>query len=131
MLTKNIAVLDTNVIIRFLINDNEELYNRSKEILSSIEAGRIKAKIIESVLAEIVFVLEKVYKVEREKICTLLVAIIGMHGLDQTNTLLYKQALDFYSNSKVDIVDSLLLAYQKVHECNILSFDRDVTRKLK
>jgi len=131
MSEKNTAVLDTNIIIRFLTKDNEELFKKSKETLSSIEAGSVKAKLIESVFAEIVFVLDKVYKVEREKIAALLETIISMNGLDQTNTLLYRQALAYYAGSKIDIVDSLLLAYQKNHDYDIFSFDRDVTRKIK
>ena len=136
MSVKNIAVLDTNIIIRFLTRDNEELYSKAKEILSSIESGNVKAKLTESVFAEIVFVLDKVYNVERKKIAALVGTIVCMHGLDQANTLLYKQALDYYANSKIDIVDCLLLAYQKINDYHILpvrvnrSFEENFSKRI-
>ena len=60
MSKKNLIVLDTNVIILFLVGDDKALYEKSAKIFSDIENDSIKAIIMESGLAETVFVLEKV-----------------------------------------------------------------------
>ncbi|NIM15729.1 MAG: PIN domain-containing protein [Candidatus Aminicenantes bacterium] len=63
---KNFYLIDTNVVIRFLTRDHQELSNKSAEIFRKIEKGEIKAKITESVLAEIVYVIMKIYGKDRE-----------------------------------------------------------------
>ena len=53
-------LIDANVILRFLIGDNPEMLARAKDV---IESG--KAYTLPSVLAEVVYVLNGYYEVER------------------------------------------------------------------
>ena len=64
--------LDTNVILRFLLRDNDILHKKSEKIFLEAEKGKSKIIITPSVIFEIVYVLEKVYKIKREKISKLL-----------------------------------------------------------
>ncbi|RMF66666.1 MAG: type II toxin-antitoxin system VapC family toxin [Calditrichaeota bacterium] len=126
MLKKNLVVLDTNVIIRFLIGDNEELYEKSVRIFSEIENDRVKAVVLESVIAETVFVLEKVYRVERNLIAELLIKILDLKGVRNGSRQIYRRALETYQAKNIDIVDCLICAHSVVGEMEVVSFDKDI-----
>ena len=128
MLKKNLIVLDTNIFIRFLMADDEKLYHETTQIFLDIENDNTHAIIIESVFAEIVFVLEKVYKVTRQEIADLLIKILELKGLRRTNASLYKKALDIYQAKKIDIVDCLLLAFSELNKIELMSYDRDIKK---
>jgi len=57
---------DTNVIIRYLTRDVEALYARAKAFFDKVKDGRAKAIILESVIAESIYVLTKMYAVPRD-----------------------------------------------------------------
>ena len=98
------------------------------QIFSEIENNVLLAVIPESVFAEIVFVLEKVCSVEREKIAELLGKILQLKGLRRTSVALYEKALQIYTQKSIDIVDCLILAYSEMYGLVALSFDRDILK---
>jgi predicted nucleic-acid-binding protein len=128
MLKKNLILLDTNIFIRFLTADNDKFYQKATQIFFDIENDDMHAMILESVFAEIVFVLEKVYKVSRQEIVDLLMKLLDLKGWRRTNILLYKKALNIYQERKVDIVDCLLLAFSEIQNIEVKSFDRDIIK---
>jgi predicted nucleic-acid-binding protein len=126
-LKKNFYLIDTNVVIRFLTRDHQELSNKSAEIFKKIEKGEIKAKITESVLAEIVYVIMKIYGKNREYTANVIKKILALKGIVNHDKTRLKKALNIFANQKVDIVDALLLSSEK--EClGILSFDKDLKK---
>jgi len=127
MLKKNLAVIDTSVIIRFLTEDNEELFQKSIEIIEKIEQGDIRAFIPEGVLAECIFVLEKVYKVSRDEIVDKLTQILLLKGMVKKNRTLYLKALELYRTKKISFIDCLLCSY-KNNGFDVLSFDKDIIK---
>lgn len=52
-----VFLIDTNIIIRFLIGDNEEQLQIATEIFTKVEDGEIEVGILDSVLMEALFVL--------------------------------------------------------------------------
>jgi predicted nucleic-acid-binding protein len=126
-LKKNFYLIDTNVVIRFLTRDHPELSNKSAEIFKKIEKGEIKAKITESVLAEIVYVIMKIYGKDREYTANVINKILSLKGIVNRDKTQLKKALSIFENQKVDIVDAILLSHEK--QClGILSFDRDLKK---
>ena len=124
---RNFYLIDTNVIIRFLTKDNEILSERSAEIFDKIESGEIKAKITDGVLAEIVYVIMKIYKKDRKFITGTLRKILNLRGIINHDKVQLKKALDIFEERKIDIVDAILLA--RSEQClGVLSFDRDLNR---
>jgi len=61
-------VVDANVIIRYLMADVDELYSQAEKIFMEAIKGERKLFIPQSVIAEVIFVLSKVYKVPRKEI---------------------------------------------------------------
>jgi len=52
-----VFLIDTNIIIRFLIGDDEEQLQIATEIFKKVEDGEIEVEILDSVLMETLFVL--------------------------------------------------------------------------
>ena len=49
------------------IADHEQHFERAAKLMSEVQAGKRKAYLAESVLAECIFIVTKVYKVPREE----------------------------------------------------------------
>lgn len=54
--------IDTNIIVRYLMRDDENLYKISKNIIESTDNLFVPNEII----AEVVYVLTKIYNINRE-----------------------------------------------------------------
>ena len=59
-------LIDANVVLRYLLQDDDALFKRASTLLERIKVGEEAAVILESVLAECVYVLLKVYKIDRQ-----------------------------------------------------------------
>ena len=47
------ALIDANIIVRFLVGDDEKLYEKSAKVFESSEKGKQKAIVCEAVLMEV------------------------------------------------------------------------------
>ena len=126
-----ITLIDTNIIVRFLIGDGGNLYHQAKEIMDSIESGRLRVHLCESVLAEVVYVLLKVYTVSKKDIGNALGKILQIKSIQMDNKSVALNALYLFVNENVDFVDALLISYNKNTNAAILSFDKKINAKLK
>jgi len=124
---KSLVVVDTNVILRYLLADHQELFEKARAFWEAVKLGEVLAFIPESVLAESVYVLLKVYKVPKEKTVTRLSCLLDYKGL--TGELeVYREALKIFARRSIDIVDAIILAWSKVKGYRPFSFDRDVSK---
>lgn len=65
-----IKLLDTNIILRYLVRDNENQYNEAVGYFKKAEQGKLKLLIKPTVIAEASFVLETYYKKTNEEIAS-------------------------------------------------------------
>lgn len=126
MSNQNIALLDANVIVRFLIGDGGELYDHSRRIFEEIENNTRKVRLLDSVLAEVVYVLLEVYQVSRKDIIRSLIPIVEMRSIRMENKTVVINALEIFYQENIDFVDALLCAYNKVKGLEVISFDKQV-----
>ena len=61
-----VYLLDTNIIIRFLIGNDEEFLAKSIDIFQQIENASLQVEILEGVIMEAFFVLTKFYKLPKK-----------------------------------------------------------------
>jgi predicted nucleic-acid-binding protein len=130
MLKKNIVYLDTNIILRFLIGDGGELADKSIEIFKKIEKGEFLAFCNDAVFSETVFVLEKLYDVERDVIREVLENLLLINTFHTNNREVSIKALSVYCSNDIDIVDALLIAYNNITGVPVLSFDKKLNSLL-
>ena len=118
--------LDTNIILRYLLMDHSDLSVKAVEI---IENEDVYMK--NEVLAEVVYVLNKTYKVERDKLKLILHQFIKNQKIYCDSTEVLYTSLEIFAANKIDFVDSLLCAYKKVQNLKIVSFDKKVNSIIK
>lgn len=90
-----------------------------------------KVLVPNEVIAEIVYVLEKVYKVKNDDISTALLELFSYGNLQVTNIELVNEALKLYGKGRFDFVDTLLYAYHKVGGNEVYTFDKKLNNLLK
>ena len=115
-------ILDANYILRFLLNDNEEMYEISKQVIKNN-----KCLILNEVLAEVVFVLLKVYQVPKKDISQSLINFLNLNTIysDDKNDLL--EALEIFENKRsLDFVDCILCAKSEFYK--IKTFDKKLNK---
>ncbi len=123
-----ISLLDTNVIIRFLIGDHKEHLQKSIEIFSNIEKGKIQIEIVEGVLMEAYFVLTKFYNLPKSEVIDDLKRIIAMRGVINSDKSILFETLNIIENKNIDFVDALICAKVKLQGYGKISFDSDLKK---
>ena len=118
---------DTNYILRYLIQDDKDQFSKAKELFELLKQGRAQATLEQAVFVEVIFVLSSYYKIPREKISSILSALLTYKGLKCEKFALL-QALEYYSKYKLHIVDCLLLAKSEQSKKEILTFDTQLKR---
>jgi len=122
------VLLDANVLIRFLTRDHEEHYLKSVEIFRDIESGKIEAMLMDFILAEVIYVLKRIYKYEKKDISSTLKKLLLYKHLYTENKLVTFEALEIYADKNIDFADSLLCAKKRLEGFEIVSFDKDIER---
>lgn len=74
------AVIDTNLLVRYLTEDEPSKAGEVKRLLLAAAEGKIKLLIPSVVLAEMVWVLQSYYNLERGETVPLLNAILHTQG---------------------------------------------------
>jgi len=114
-------LLDANYILRFLLKDNNEMYTISKDCITNNNCI-----IPNEVLAEVVFVLLKVYKVTKNDITEILVEFLNFKNILMDSKYIIIEALEIFSHKNLDFVDAILCA--KSTEYEIKTFDKKLNR---
>ena len=125
---KNITVLDTNVILRYLLNDHPQHFQRAQVFMADVISGEITVYIPDSVLAECVYVLLKVYKVPKPKVCEILTGILSYAGISHVNREILINSLQLFAEHKVDVVDAIVHATAQQQDWDVFSFDQDMKK---
>ncbi|MDK2901753.1 MAG: hypothetical protein PWR14_657 [Thermosediminibacterales bacterium] len=123
---ENMKIVDANIVLRYLLDDAEELSEKAAEILENNEVF-----LPNEVIAEVVYVLEKVYKIENDEISNTLRELFDYGNLKVDDIEILKEALNLYSKRKLDFVDTLLYAYHRVRNHEVYTFDKELSKLLK
>ncbi|MDF2874349.1 MAG: putative nucleic-acid-binding protein contains domain [Sporomusa sp.] len=116
-------IIDANIILRYLLNDNDNLTAKATDIIENIYIY-----IPNEILVEVVYVLEKVYKAERTAIYDAIIELLTYDNIEVADKNLIEVALNLYKTRKFDIVDTLLFAYHKVSNHTIYTFDEKLEK---
>jgi len=118
-------LLDTNVIIRFLTGDHPAHSPRSRNLFARGAAGDVTLVLTDLALAEIVWVLQSFYKLDRSAIAAALKDLIESAGIEVENKAVLLSALRNFAQTDVNFVDAYHAAIAAVESIAIASFDRD------
>jgi predicted nucleic-acid-binding protein len=122
---------DTNTIIRYLVNDDRVLFTKAKDFFEKVKNGETKAIILESVIAECIYVLIKIYQVPKDKAAGRLIDILRYKGIVNKDRQELIEALTMFTNYSLDIVDCLLYVKAIAGGDQMFTFDLDLTKLAK
>ena len=115
-------LIDANVILRYLLGDHPQMSEKAKKV---IEAG---AFTLPEVLAEVVYVLKGIYKVERAEIAKVLIDFLDEISIENQETVC--EALSLFSETSLDFVDCVLIARHRILGDEVVSFDKKLSKRL-
>ena len=115
-------IVDANIILRYLLNDHPVLSPRAKEMILS------GAQTTTEVLAEVVYVLARVYKVDRPAIAAGLESFLHEIVVPEKSAIIY--ACRLFGSRSLDFVDCLLAGYHHMNGSKILTFDMKLGKVL-
>lgn len=121
---KNIIIVDANVILRYLLKDNEEFYKIFETLFEEAFSGKKKIWIMHSVLAEVVYVLLKFYKISKKEISEILMELIKLKGVKVQDKEILLDAIKLFETKGFDFVDCLLCSYSRKYP--VMSFDKEL-----
>jgi len=119
---------DTNTIVRYLVKDDLALYTKAKDFFDKVKNGSEKAVILESVIAEGVYVRTKIYKAPKYKTSKSLTAILHYKGIVNDDRKELIRALTIFFEKGIDIVDCILCAKAAGGGDNLFSFDEELNK---
>ena len=114
-------ILDTNILVRFLLNDNEKQVDKIEQLfnLSSFSSLIIP----DLVIAEVIFVLLSVYKYEKKVVIDHIESLLHTE-IFVTNKTLISQALYLFKTNTISFVDAYLCAQSIVEQKSLVTFDK-------
>ena len=121
-----ISLLDTNVLVRFLIGSDEDQFKGVFSFFQSIERKKIQVELKLIVLFQTIFVLKSFYKVPKNQIVKGLKGIVQLQGLKIKDKRIVQRTLEIWDSNNIEIVDAYLIGCLENDSQNILySYDRD------
>lgn len=115
--------LDTNALVRVLIEDNKKQAKAVQEVILYAEKHSVEIVILSEVLIETIWVLEGVYQCTRKEISQFLEMLISTSPFSFPDSLVIREAIRHYKKGG-DFADLLIVAQARKHQAKqFFSFD--------
>ncbi len=121
-------LVDANVILRYLLRDDEPLFQKASEVLEKARTGEEKVLILESVLTECVYVLLRIYGVNRSAIAEKLGGLIYYKGVTNPDKQDLIDAIHLFGQTHLSFVDCLLCAKSRNNAIPLVTFDEELKK---
>ena len=124
-----IIFLDTNVILRYLLKDKPEQFEKIKETFSLLKTGKINGSILSEVFLEAYYVLISFYKVPKEEALISLRELLLYKGfIGKEKELLINAVNYILDNPGVSLLDWVLCLKAKQRNGTVLTFDKKLEK---
>lgn len=122
-------LLDTNVILDFIIRKQGENFVRAQNIFEKVEAGKIKVFLSILIVSETIWAIEKYYKINRAGYFQNLVDLFSLKGI-KIIEIKKKELSEIFKilwQKNVSFPDAYL-AYLSQNQGQVISFDKDFVK---
>lgn len=119
--------LDTNVLLRYLLQDDEAQGERAARAIGHAAARNEPLFVSLVVLCEMVWVLESAYRHRKVEIVAVLDELLATGGFEIERRDVVRAALDDFRATKADFADAVIGRTNQVHGCRqSLTFERSL-----
>jgi uncharacterized protein len=121
----DIAFADTNIFVRLLTLDEPEQAKAAIDLLQDAQVGKLRLVVNVITIAELVWVLERIYKLERSTVRRNILALQNTPGLEIEHPEWVGQAIDLYVTQNIDFGDALNISWMQAEGITtVYTFDR-------
>lgn len=124
--------LDTNVVIRYLVQYPPTQARKASEFIDScIQSGKI-LWICQATLCEVFWVLKSCYELSKVELVSMLRLLLRARSIKiERDDIAYQALLDYEENSKIDFPDCLIGRQNAWFECqSTYTFDKNAAKRL-
>lgn len=122
--------LDTNVLVRFLVEDDRRQALRARSVVATAIAENDQLYVSDIVACEVVWVLEAAYGFGRDQISAVLNRLVHARHLRFRSADQIVQALEAYQGGNGDFADYLIRADAVESGCEaVVTFDKVLHRE--
>lgn len=128
------ALLDTNVILRALLNDEPSLSKEAQDFIRKASKKGWQLHTTDLVISEVLYVLasKKLYSFSREEVADYLSSFVSLTNLQFPSRDIFFDVLSAYESTNIDFADLHLFFTAKLHGFDrVVSFDMDLERLKK
>lgn len=126
---KNRVYADTNLFIRFFTGEPDKQAQKSRKFLDQVSRGKYELFICDLIIAEIIYVLESIYHLDRNAVVEKILAIVETDNTIIENRQVILKALDLYEEKNIDFIDAYLASHSVKNNCDtIFTFNRDLKK---
>lgn len=112
-------LLDTNLIIRFILNDDPQKAIKVEKLLGDKNKSYL---LLDMVVAEIIWVLKSYYGFEKALILDKINSLIHLNTI-VCNKILLDKSLGVWEKNNISFIDSYLVAVAELEKVELYSYD--------
>lgn len=126
------VLLDTNVVVSFLIERDGAQQERAAELLDRAGDGEVEAVLHQFVLAELIYVLTKTYATPKPMVAESVRDLLSLPGVVIRDQMPWPLVLELWPVEIGDFTDACLLAIAESGRVDrVATFDRRLIRRLR
>jgi predicted nucleic acid-binding protein len=121
--------LDTNILLRHLLQDDPLHSPKASAFLKRIEESSVKVRTADTVIFETVFTLQKVYRQPKAAIRDALLPLLALPGIVLPHKRQYRKVFSLYVEKNLPFADAYhAVLMEQLHLTEIVTFDTDFDR---
>jgi predicted nucleic-acid-binding protein len=118
-------LVDTNVLLRYLVNDDPRSSQAARRLIEEAGSGKIDLEIPFISMVETIHVLERFYRVPRYEIGREIPKLLSAPGVKLLGSPWVLEALESYRTGNASFGDACIAAEARAEGLPVASFDRD------
>jgi len=119
-------LIDANAILRYMLYDNSEMADKVRELIENT-----KITVRYEVMAEVVYVLNKVYQLPQNEIVDGISIFLSLRNVETESEEVLSLALRTYAEKKMDFVDCVLYGFKAIRGYDVFTFDKKLNTMMQ
>jgi uncharacterized protein len=121
-------LVDTNVLLRFLTNDDPRKAQKCEALFRAAAQGDVTLHVTDVCVAELVWTLDSYYRLGREEIAEKLIALLNTPGFEFSSVRILIDSTERFRRENVDYIDAYHASVAAAMAVDVCSYDRDFDR---
>jgi predicted nucleic-acid-binding protein len=102
------AIVDTSVILRILLADDDLKRKAAEKLLKESKGKGVSLYLLPVAVMEVVFVLDKVYKLGRKTVQEMVIALLNTPELSIEMEDVFRKAIEAYAERNIKFADAVM-----------------------